>query len=282
MNAPKQSFLRRLLQAACAGPYSLKAVLAVVLGLVAAIPLHAQYPLVWSIDYIVADADQVLVGRYQKIGTVALDSKDGHQQPVAFAVEEILKGDRPLDLPFASWEGVYQGENRPAVVSDRQTDSHRLLVAVHHNAAAPARITFIDLDADGLAILRADLVILKTSAEVIQAAKDEVRRIPPGNKRIDAAELPAPGYDVKGAPFSGFVVIIPVDERLEERAHAILRGERDGQRSVAVDALKYFKSDENIRLLTGLLSDPDPSIRRYASHELMGWGIDGVKPAVER
>jgi hypothetical protein len=97
--------------------------------------------------------------------------------------------------------------------------------------------------------------------------------------RIEAFEWPAPGCNIKGDPFCGFQIIVPVDERLEARAHAILQSGQDVQRALAIHALRFFKSEENIRLLTVVLSDPEYLTRSYAYQALKGSGIDVPEPA---
>ena len=76
---------------------------------------------------------------------------------------------------------------------------------------------------------------------------------------------------MKGDPFYLCQIILPVDERLEKRAHTVLQGERVGPRYIAVLALRQFRSEGNIHLLTGLLSDPDVAVRRNAKLVLEEW-----------
>ena len=72
-------------------------------------------------------------------------------------------------------------------------------------------------------------------------------------------------------------VRVPIDARLERRALAILRGEQEGWRLQAVDALRHFRSDSNVRVLTALLADTTLSIRETAEnnrgHEIFVYDI---------
>jgi hypothetical protein len=265
-------------------PFLLNAVIAGCLAHVAGVPLHAQYPQSLSVDSIVANANQVVVGRILNTGVTTQDGEGRRAGTIVLAVEKTLKGDQvrgPLDLPIANFGSFYKGEFYPAT-SDPLPYSHRLLVALRNDAASPARITAIDLDAASLAVMSADLVVLKTSVEVIRAAEDEIRRWLAGARRVDFFEWPAPGYNVKGDPFCGYQIILPVDERLEERARAILRRGADAERPIAINALRFFKSDENIHLLTEALIDQDDSNRRYAYQTLKGWGIDVAEPVTHK
>jgi len=265
-------------------PFLLNAVIAGCLAHVAGTLLHAQYPQSLSVDSIVANANQVVVGRILNTGVTTLDGEGRRTGTIVLAVEKTLKGDQargPLNLRIANFVSYDKGEFYPAT-ADPLPYSHQLLVALRNDAASPARITAIDLDAASLAVMSADLVVLKTPVEVIRAAEDEIRRGPAGANRVDFFEWPAPGYNVKGDPFRGYQIILPVDERLEERAHVILRRGADAERPIAINALRFFKSDQNIHLLTEALSDPDDSIRRYAYQALKGWGVDVAEPVTRK
>jgi len=260
-------------------PFLSKTILGAILILGAALTVRAQYPQSLSIDIIVAKADQVLMGRVVNSGDTARD-KDGRRRgTIVLSVEKTLKGNQmrgSLDLPIANWDDSYPGEFN-ATTSDSEINSHRLLVALRRDSKNQTRIAAIDLDSASLEIMRADLVALKTSAEVIRAAEDEIRRIPVGGKPIDVFELRAPSYEVKGDPFYGCMIIVPADERLEKRAQQWLSD--PDTRLNGVYALRSFKSDENIRLLMALLSDADYPVRQQAYQVLKIWGVEVPKPA---
>jgi hypothetical protein len=259
--------------------HSLKSIVASILILGAALTVYAQYPQALSIDLIVAKADQVLIGRVVNAGDMTRD-KDGRRGgTIVLSVEKTLKGNEvrgAVDLPIVDWDDFYPGEFH-AATSDSEINSHRLLVALRHDAKNQTRIAAIDLDSAALEIMRADLVVLKTSTEVIRAAEDEIRRIPVGDKPIDVFELRAPSYEIKDDPFYGCVIIVPADERLEKRAHAWLSD--PGTRVHGVYALRSFKSDENIRLLMALLIDADYPVRQQAYQVLKAWNVEAPTPA---
>jgi hypothetical protein len=259
------------------GFVSTAALLAAIFILGAPLTVHAQYPQSLSIDYIVAKADQVIIGRVVNVGDTTPD-KDGRRGgAIVLSVEKTLKGNEvrgSLDLLVANWDSYYSGEFY-AATSDSQINSHRLLVALRHDPKDRTRIAAIDLDSASLEIVRADMVVLKTSAEVIRAAEDEVRRVPPGDNRIDVFELRGPTYEINGDPFYGCTIIVPADERLEKRAHVWLSD--PSTRLHGLYAIHFFKSDENIRLLTALLTDPDSSVRQEADRVLKGWSVSVAK-----
>lgn len=258
--------------------------------LLSALPLRAQpgFRVIDSIEVTVANADSVFVGRIVSIQPTA--RKDAGRVSVAVSVEETLKGGRgekwSVDLALPE-----------SVVAGWLTHASRLLVAV--DIAAPSA-TAIDLSSDILCVYTEDFVCLRSAASVIQAAKDVVRRTPAGVKRINAVALMFPPGTLNGGSGYDYATTrlhVPVDERLEKRAHAILRGDIRIDRADAVGALKYFKSDENIRLMKSLLNDPATGINRSAEDNmgvevriyyiresaygaLKAWGIDVPEPVL--
>src|SRR5580704_6566008 len=84
-------------------PSPFKSILAAVLILGAALTVHAQDPQSMSIDYIVARADKVVIGRVVSGGDATHD-KDGRRGgTIVLSVEKTLKGEPArgsLDLPI--------------------------------------------------------------------------------------------------------------------------------------------------------------------------------------
>jgi hypothetical protein len=132
------------------------ALLSAVLILCAALTAHAQYPQSLSIDYIVARADQVIIGPVVSVGDTTRDKNGRRGGTIVLSVEKTLKGNQvsgSLDLPVANWDSYYPGEFH-AATSDSQIYSHRLLVAFRHDANGRISIRAIDLDAASLEIIR--------------------------------------------------------------------------------------------------------------------------------
>jgi hypothetical protein len=157
---------------------------------------------------------------------------------------------------------------------------------VRRNQAAPSHVNAIDLDEVELHVLSADLVLLTKPEDIIQAAKDEVLRSPAKpSDDYGLWWLPPHNYDaLQGTAYDHSDIYVPVDERVEKRAQSLLRGPIEAishsftTHTFAIYALHFFKSDENISLLTGLLSDPDGPTRQEAYQVLKGWGLDVAKP----
>lgn len=242
-----------------------------------------------SIDLTVARANRVIVGRVADIvGGIRRDSAD--LVSVVMTVDDTLKGPPVQPLAVDLYATMQE-------VTTWRAGSHRLLVAV--NATAGLHPTVIDLADEKLAVFTADFVLLKNAADVIQAARNALGATPAGGGSVQSAMLTVPPDLIKGTRWDGFMGMrlqVPADQRLERRASDILGGRGGpGTRAEAVNALRFFKSDENIQLLTALLSDPSWGYNRFAQENrgvevrkyqireiayeiLTNWGITVAKP----
>ena len=74
---------------------------------------------------------------------------------------------------------------------------------------------------------------------------------------------------------SSIQVIVPADQRLEQRAQAIIEKKQPGFRDQAVIAMQWLSGPaNNIHLLTSLLNDPELDVRHAAYQVLKSWGMD--------
>jgi len=277
--------LRPTVRLACAAALSLS-----LLAIFAAFPLHSQiHPVCESLDFMIAHADKAVVGRIIDFGT-ATPAKFGtaYQQPFAVAVEETLKGAdlQQLSLDLDQTWGSQFGWKLPfSHGDDSLIHSHRLLIVQRINEPPYGPHFFVfDLDSGGLSVVTADLTVLTKPDDIMRAAKDDIRRTPMSVKPKpgDSFTWVTPQEPLKGTAYHGCDVVVPIDERLEKRAHNLL-SEPDNKNITeghlaALRAIRFFKSDDNIRLLNGLLNDSDMSIRKEASAVLESWGADAANP----
>lgn len=240
-----------------------------------------------SIEYVVANADVVVIGKLTEWG----DTKEilgSDWRNVTIAVKETLKGDtwQPLRVYVA---------NPESVLSKWKDGTHRLLVAIQRDDTPTG--TVIDLTDEKLETVTADFTFVRKPEDVVRIAKETVRRMP-GVRRTLGVRIMLP-YDAIGdtrwAGHHGLGVIVPVDDRLEKRAHEYIRGDDSIRRSDGIKALRFFKSDENIERLKMLLDDPDSgylrhptnnmgvevrqfTVRKEAFETLEQWGVRVEKP----
>jgi hypothetical protein len=171
------------------------------------------------------------------------------------AVNEILRGDRRdrLTVPILVDRSVMER---------RQQTSARLLIAA--TAEGSSRPTVIDLSDPELAVMTADLRLLRTPDEVLQAARAIVGRTP-SPRKPDTFGVPVDATRLEGTPLdnrknqylrSDFVFVdVPVDDRLERRARDALEAAEPLRRRNAAEALRHFPGQATIDLLTPLLED---------------------------
>ena len=232
------------------------------LVLTASVPLYGQLSYN-TIEVGINRAEAVYVGRIVSVALAPSFPPDSQQRSVVVAIEQTLKGEPVQQLSFE-----YSGSQ----ITQWQKSGDRLLIPIAHSDGAPMPI--IDLNNVRLWELSENLVVLQTPEEILQAVRMAVQRIPhatPGEMDlwVPPSVSTGPGFP-KEEP-----VMFPVDDRLEQLAHTILSKETgDGYRAEAVQALQFFKSDENIRLLTPLLSHPsDVRTCEEVKRVLTGWGI---------
>jgi hypothetical protein len=128
--------------------------------------------------------------------------------------------------------------------------------------------------------------------------RSSLRPRQPGVKRIDTFPLTVP---IKGGYRFGrggnTRVAVPVDDTLEKKAVQYLGSKERWRRTEGAEALKYFKSEEHIARLKGLLSDADPyipesesdlgvevrihTVRKAAFETLKYWGIAVKEPVLQ-
>jgi hypothetical protein len=279
----------------------LKSLVAVAVSLVTSGPAHAQ-PLFGdaeSIESTVANADLVVIGKLAEFGGgERADEREGHE--ITIAVEQTLKENLFSVEPH---QRLRVHVRRPApVLANWKDHSHRLLVAVKEDA--PNATTVIDLADKNLEVLTADFTLLHDPQAVIRVAKETVRRMPAAMRRIHTFGLVVPRKVVAETKWEeyyktgGYLILrVPVDKRLEKRAHDYIRSESYQNREEGVRALRYFKSDENSTRVKGLLNDPGWAylyharenkgvevriygVRQAAYRTLKSWGVDVAKPTI--
>ncbi len=244
-----------------------------------------------SIECTVANSDIVLVGKLVEFGEEQARGDQGREAKII--VEESLK------VPFRESydEGISVRLSCPeSVLADWKDHSRRLLVAIGEQSP---RATAIDLTPEKLEVLTEDFELLRDPADVIRIVKETVERMPPAVKRIHTFKLLVP-HDVfaktRSAKYHGMFLKVPVDERLEKKACEYLDSDDYSRRSEGVEALRYFKSDENSERLKAALKDPGWGYLHHAEHNrgievryygvrreayriLKSWGIETQKPA---
>lgn len=274
----------------------LKSLVVFGVSLVAAVQARAQplYPHAQSIESTVANADLVFIAKLEKFDVSepanVPNAHKGHNTTIA--VEETLKQDIFKDEPYRR---LQMHIPRPAaVLADWQERSCPLLVA--YDEYNPKATTVIELVEGNLEVLTSEFTLLCKPEAVIQAAREASQRTPASVKRIQTFGLQVPRKVIAGTAWeeyydaAGYLVLhVPVDKQLEKRALRYIRSKSTPRRIEGLGALRYFKSDKNIALVTTFLEDLksyelqqaqegkqawDYGVKDEAKQTLKSWGVD--------
>jgi len=252
------------------------------------VSLHAQvFDCVRSIDAFVADGDVVVVGRITTSGNSFHDAYGTKLYPITLRVDETLRGEaaRSLDVNL-----ILEFANSDERIRGWREHGNRLLIAIEHSAQRadrpPGLAEAIDLDATSIAEWRADFVLLKTKHDVLEAAREEARRIPAGVARMDIVCIDKDkgfGQGTNLADTMTIGLVVPADDRMEARARSILNGSREpgfGSDSMyrSVEALGHIDSEENTRFLKQVLHGSDERLRWGAYYALQRLGVPVTAP----
>ena len=207
-----------------------------------------------SIEFTVLNADLVMIGK------IVERNEEGEDTFLTVEVEETLKGGHEERRVLVMKTNLF-GTHLWTVGPER-----RLLTATFDHLDCRGA-SVVELRRETQPVLRSDFTELWKPAEILKEARAVLRRSP-GVMRVDAFRITMP-LDrrtktdwVRGA---GLKLTVPVDQRLQQRARAWI--DAGGlQKSEGVEALKHFKSAENIERMRRLLDDPSTAFRRHAEH----------------
>lgn len=240
--------------------------LALCLSLAATVPLRGQIAYT-TIELLTEEAKSVYVGKVIAIDRPPGVSSDSQQRTVVIEVAQTLKG-------TATERFSFNDPDTRLTAWEKSGASLMFFFGRGGGTVAPMRI--IDLADIGVAGISENLVVLNKPEQLIQAVQTAALRTPQPSAQEMMLSLPPSIATGPGWP-QVEPVVFPVDIHLEQLAYSILRKEPgDSYRAEAVEALSFFKSDENIRLLRSLLSRPsDGKTCAAASRVLTDWGISG-------
>jgi hypothetical protein len=261
----------------------------VLLGVLTPVSALAQMippRVVSTVDVLVLSQDPVVIGRITAAKEGANRSTD-----VSIAVDEVLKG--------AVRESTLQRVQEPLRGARLSAEELSLL------ASGKARVLvigdrFMPLDDGNLAVPTVAGALLRDANAVVSHIR-EVFRSHPGQNRVEAFQIPLPDQFKNVSPFfdNGMLnswqqLAVPVDASLEKWGIETIQSGKEVYRGF--QALRFFKSDQNISFVKGLLDDPryelrraddnngievrQYDVRRFAYDTLKSWRIDVTEPLV--
>ena len=198
-----------------------------------------------TLDVSVLNAKTIAVGRLKDVEEEPPGGVVG-ARTVTIAPTEALKG--TSGGPFRL-KGFF-----PPYWTNQWGKGHRLLVFRGERDEFDGRV--VDLDGSDLALTTADMVVLRTPDEVLEAVRRILRKHPDG-KPVETAV--AGGYR------------LPVDARLERRARGDLGASDPYKRGEGLRLLQPFRSEANAALVRPLLTDPADKLMSKAEEN---WGIE--------
>jgi Leucine-rich repeat (LRR) protein len=248
-----------------------------------------------NLDVMAINSNTILVGTIMDVHQSESAAND-----VDIHVESWLRGGRQDHITRVSI-------NAPdSTLANWNVHAHLLLIFIDYQAGVRNGIleeqNAIDLSDPNLKVLTADMRVVKDPQQIFQAVHDAINRHPdPIGASIFTRNVPlqTAGLLSPAPNPMGIVTDVPIDSDLERWALSALRESATEQnlrsREDAIQALRYFKKDDNVRLLTSLLKDPTTTIlhsaksnmgveiRTYPLREgayqvLKDWGLEIPKP----
>ncbi|MEM7010075.1 MAG: hypothetical protein AAF585_01215 [Verrucomicrobiota bacterium] len=228
-----------------------------------------------SVELDVINSRVAFVGRIETLERVDEDRLLG-----ICRVEEALKEEHR-----ETWRVIFKQRQNPAKL---MANHSRLLISAKENEIDLVATSVVNLSDPNLAVWDATLQQLTSPKQVLDVVRDALRRSP------GVVEIGSKHFMLDGTT----MLMVPIDTQLEETALRLLKGKDQINRSEAVSALRYFKSESNIETLKGLFDDTDwgylrhpgtyggKGIRRYsvrleAYETLRSWNVDVEMPIVD-
>lgn len=270
-------------------------------------PLAAAIVLVESLEWVSADADLVVRGTITEFDRVNDKGTIWAKATVKVAAGykgKVKEGDEIKFVAshksrFASDALAALGKNKTEAIfclvkSERYKDKG----ADYKDAPWALRLSQGDLDQSaidlsgesGTLVVTADARLLTRKDDIVKAAEAAAspEAAKPKQGRLDA---PASSDVVrKYSTGDGVWLIVPLNDRLQAIARDWLKSKEIDFRVEGANALKHFKSDDNIQLLKRLLEDPGSRssgkaktypVRQAAFAVLKEWGVQVKPPVVE-
>jgi len=229
---------------------------------------------VTSIDSLVINADHVYVAKIIKVRDEPIPG--GSKMPgFTFEVDEYLKV--PINEKLSRENklmGMFVSPPTTKYKDWMNRSCQLLIIANDVSTHSPVVIELAPKKAD---VFTADFRLLHDPSEIIQAAKDAIARTPSNILRLYTFRLMLPSEIYKGTRWEGdygLEMEVPADSQLEKWAIESLSHESPLNRRTATQALRYFKSEQNAKLIAELLDDPDSTVRYLADETLKRWELE--------
>ena len=246
-----------------------------------------------SVDSLVINADHVFIGTVKKHEKLDPNAPPKSTSAI-FAIEECLKAPFLNPVSASKEQGLLIPKNYASLLARLEKKGSRLLVV--SDLANQLNNRFIELDTEHPNAISADIRLLRDSESVIRVAREAISKAPKNVRRVHTFVLPAPESFTAEMNVGDLVyVTVPADERLEKKAFALVKSNSPTDRMKGLEAIRFFKSKENISKVRALLNDPRREevnrpnqkttyvyrVRKGGWNTLRTWGIEIEMPVIE-
>ncbi len=270
---------------------------------------HAEIVVADSLEWMIAGSDVVVRGTISQVDRDKGFFIDEVWDKVTIKVAEIFKGEKKKEFHFIMTLTKRSGDPEPPRLAAGKMEYLFFLVkSERHKTKGPQ--AFADLqwtlpdrrhpmlnlsENDCDLMVTIDLKVLTRTKEVLNAVRAIAKKSPAGPGKIGLIGVPVETEAFKKLwRRSGVLLHIPIDGRLKAQAKKWLNSKDSEHRVQGAMALRYFKSEDNIRLMKNLLQDMLNwttmtnqgtfrvfPIRRAAFNALAEWGIAVKEPVLE-
>jgi hypothetical protein len=242
---------------------------------------RAEYVPVDSVEWLVASSDTIVRGKIIEVDRAARRRGflvDEIWDKVTVRVAETLRGEKQEKVCFVIPNRIRAGGEEPAQMEAGEREYLFLLVRRKDMDKKEGPVRFADcllaprkylsritLSADQpVGIPTMDFKLLIHRKDVLKAVRT-CAAIDRERKTIKATWLWMPQdteacRKLEGS--SGGIMVVPADHRLEVRAKKWFESKSLEYRRLGAGTLAKFKSDENIRLMKSLLTNPESEVGR--------------------
>jgi hypothetical protein len=214
-----------------------------------------QPPKLENLDLVAIESDVIVTGT---VASYRPEAQAYEASPVEFDVRETLKG-----APGGTAKVMLdQGAKDFAEWRSSRTP---FLIAIGEK-----RTRFYNLNDPKTILISGELVLLDGAETILAELRKSIARArgpDRGSFGVFVRRARYMGTRIEKRYWTGdYTVQVPIDERLEARAHQALRSGLPAARVNAVQALQFFPSVENLARLRASLRDP------YWAHSTYVWG----------
>ncbi len=252
-----------------------------------------------SIEWIVADSDQVIIGKITKV------EKAGAHELVTVDVSKTIRGKHVDQVQF-----VVRSSGRPVADNWRKVGMDMLFclskrenvkdngnlpaipLVLRHGYSGHSAVMLGKTDQQPMEVFTREFGVLTDPAAIVKHVESYAKSIPADwKKKRVTVDVPfdSPAHKKLYAG-SSVLFELPADAALEAQGRKWCKSDRGDNRTRGIQCLKHFPNDENVKIITGLLTDENIAtgggkkyyyVRTKAYEALREMGVAVARPILE-